>query len=53
MTALCIHSFFEGIALGVSSHQNDVVGLIIGISLHNWAESISIVSLAINPREPT
>ncbi len=45
ISALSIHSFFEGLALGVSPQQDDVLGLIIGISLHNWAESLSIVSV--------
>ena len=49
IAALSIHSFFEGLALGVSSQQNDVLGLIIGISLHNWAESLAIVRVVLIP----
>lgn len=43
--ALSVHSFFEGLALGVLPHKSEVFGLLVGIILHNWAESLSIVRM--------
>ena len=43
MVALGIHSFFEGLALGVNGIEEDVIALFFGIGLHKWAEGLSIV----------
>ena len=43
MFALGFHSLFEGLALGINSIEEDVVGLVLGIGIHKWAEGLSIV----------
>lgn len=42
ISAIGFHAFFIGMALGVMRHSGDIVALIVGIILHNWAESLSI-----------
>ena len=42
ITALSIHSFFEGMALGVLGNTGEVLALMVAIACHTWAESLSI-----------
>lgn len=44
MFALGFHSLFEGLALGINNIEEDVIGLVLGIGIHKWAEGLSIVS---------
>jgi zinc transporter 1/2/3 len=41
--ALSIHSFFEGIALGLQKKMSELLYLIIAVVLHKWVEALSIV----------
>ena len=40
--ALSLHGIFEGIALGVLNHSNEVIMLFIAIIAHKWAESFAL-----------
>ena len=42
MTALSVHSLFEGIATGMASDTGDLVSLIVAIVLHKWAAAMSL-----------
>ncbi len=42
MIALSMHSIFEGIALGLEAKTGSVVNILIAISLHKWAASMSL-----------
>ncbi len=39
-----VHSFFEGLALGMGEDLPTVLSLFVGGALHKWAESLAIVS---------
>lgn len=39
---MSVHSFFEGIALGVSTEPRDVWNLILAISSHKWSEALTV-----------
>ena len=39
MFALCIHDFFEGIALGVNESQTDTYFLLAAFASHKWVIS--------------
>ena len=42
MIALSMHSLFEGIALGLEKNVSNVINILIAISLHKWAASMSL-----------
>ena len=42
LLALSLHGIFEGIALGVLNHSNEVIMLFIAIIAHKWAESFAL-----------
>ena len=42
MTALSVHSLFEGIATGMAGDTGDLVSLIVAIVLHKWAAAMSL-----------
>ena len=47
MIALCFHSFFEGIALGLIKDLNVFINLAIGVVIHHSVAAISLgVSLS-------
>lgn len=53
--AMGIHSFFAGVALGVSSKSEDCWNMVIAIASHKWSEAmvvgISFVSAEIEYNE--
>ena len=42
MIALSMHSVFEGIALGLEKKLPNVINIVIAITLHKWAASMSL-----------
>ena len=42
LLALSIHSFFEGIALGVLNEDKEIFYMLLAIAFHKWVEAISI-----------
>ena len=40
--ALGFHGIFEGLALGIEEKRNDVLFLLLAISAHKWAASLSL-----------
>jgi zinc transporter 1/2/3 len=42
LIALSIHSFFEGIALGVLNEEKEIFYMLLAIAFHKWVEAISI-----------
>jgi zinc transporter 1/2/3 len=42
LLALSIHSFFEGIALGILNAENEIFYMLLVIAFHKWVEAISI-----------
>jgi len=42
LLALSLHGIFEGIALGVLNHRDEVIMLFIAIVAHKWAESFAL-----------
>ena len=42
LLALSVHSIFEGIALGISKHEKDVLNLALAIVIHKGAASTSL-----------
>ena len=42
LLALSLHGIFEGIALGVLNHGNEVIMLFVAIIAHKWAESFAL-----------
>jgi zinc transporter 1/2/3 len=42
MIALSMHSIFEGIALGLEKSTSNTINILIAITLHKWAASMSL-----------
>jgi len=42
MVALSFHALFEGLAVGLTNDSKSVWTLILAISLHKWAEAMSL-----------
>ena len=42
MIALSFHALFEGIAIGLEENKPQFITLALAISLHKWAEAITL-----------